>query len=343
MSNQTDSEWISFLLSIHSAPQSDEAESILPCEDERVVCATEDALLIAVLDGCGGTGGKHYPQAENWTGARLASHLAGHALYDWFSALDIGILKQKEPEITAGMLKKLLAETLIDYNTLLKKSTSSPSLIRSSMNKDLPTTLAALLAFPISEKEVFIQSFWAGNSRNYVLIPAGMEQLSLDDVVGSYDPFDDLRMDGILNNTLNASEDFKIRTAVLRRSMPCIILSVSDGIFGYLDSPIRLEWILLDTLQNSKTPFEWETELRQAFGEYSGDDHTLQLAALGFRNFAELKSLYVGRRKTLEKQWIQPLEKGDLQKDPEKAKTLWLSYKKDYLKMEKEQNKNDEQ
>ncbi len=334
---------VSFLLSVHGAPQNED-NIIQPCEDERVVCFKENgSLLIAVMDGCGGTGGKHYPQAKNWTGAKLASHLVGQALYRWFSEMENEAFVQKEPSQIGEEIRSVVSESLLQFNTKLRESSAGAVVIRSSMNKDLPSTLAALVAVPRPDRSFDIYSFWAGNSRNYVLVPGGLKQLSTDDLVGDYDPYEDLLKDGILSNCLNASIPFQINESVFHTEGPCIILSVSDGIFGYLDSPVRVEWILLRSLQKAGTPLQWEELLRKYFGAYSGDDHTLQLAALGFSSFEEVKKMFHDRTKILDRNFIRPLEKAEKQMDNEAVKELWLKYKKDYLILQKEQELCDEQ
>ncbi len=342
MEARADTGPVSLLLSVHSVPRNEE-DSIQPCEDERVVCLKENnSLLIAVMDGCGGTGGKHYQQAENWTGAKLASHLAGQALYDWFSETETEPFSRKEPIRIAEEIRTVLSEALLRYNTELRENDAGSFVIRSSMNKDLPTTLAAIVAIPKGERSFEIQSYWAGNSRNYVLMPGGLKQISTDDIVGNYDPYEDLLKDGILSNCVNASVPFQIHESVFRSEEPCMILSASDGIFGYLDSPIRLEGILLSTLQKAGTPLQWEELLRKIFGAYSGDDHTLQLAALGFSSFEEMKKTYHNRTKFLDRNLIRPLEKAEKRADNEAVKALWTQYKKDYLILQKELEECDE-
>ncbi len=330
-------EELSFTLSVHSAPQGEADAAPSPCEDERVVCRRgAGEILIAVLDGCGGTGGKKYAQAENWTGARLASHLAGRALYRWFSEGAENADPQAGASGRARVLAAALDEALTAYNGDLQASSHVRSFISSKLSKDLPTTLAAMTAAPHPAGGVRIRSYWAGNSRNYALIPsggndAGLKQLSRDDIVGGYDPYEDLLKDGILCNSVNASEPFEIHTAQCRSNGPCILFSASDGIFGYLDSPIRLEWILLDTLERASSPLEWERMLRESFASYAADDHTLQLAALGFSDFAGDKAAYAPRRRELEERWIRPLEEANRRGDHEAARALWESYKTEYL------------
>ena len=124
--------------------------------------------------------------------------------------------------------------------------------------------LAALTAEMRPNARVRLRSFWAGNSRNFVLLPQGLRQLSRDDLVGGYDPWEDLSRDGVLSNSVNASVPFVIHAAETAVTLPCLILAATDGVFSYFDSPIRLEWLLLSTLREAESPLAWEKALREA-------------------------------------------------------------------------------
>ncbi len=328
---------VSFLLSVHSTPVTDGEGESQPCEDERVVCVKEDGSLLAgVLDGCGGTGGRVYPQADGWTGARLSSHLAGRALHQWFLETPTEELNRKYPEEIAEEIRNILSETLKRFNNSLRNEDPGAVRIRTAMQKDLPTTLAAVTVLPFAPRKARLISFWAGNSRNYILTCFGLQQISCDDLKGDYDPYEDLMRDGILSNSVNAAEPFEIRSRVLPLPVPCMILSASDGIFGYLDSPVRLEEILLGTLMEASGPLEWENRLRERFSELAGDDHTLQLTALGFRDFEDIRTYFAPRWDFFREKWIAPLNEAQQNGDAGKAEELWRSYSLEYMLVRKE-------
>ena len=321
---------VSLTISVHSAPLGEQGENTAPCEDERVLDTREDRrALVAVLDGCGGTGARRYLLAGGWSGARLASHLAGRRLERWFHESGREGENGQTAEDLALALHDALAEELLAAKEAL--SGEGASRISSRLSKELPTTLAALTAEACPDARLRLRSFWAGNSRNYVLLPQGLRQLSRDDLVGDYDPWEDLGKDGVLSNSVNASAPFVIHAAETVVPLPCLIFSATDGIFSYFDSPIRLEWLLLSTLREAESPLAWENALREELGALAADDHTLQLASLGFENFDELREAYAGRLELLEREYIPALQEAAEAEDSEQMRALWEHYKTDYL------------
>lgn len=329
--------FVTLSLYVHSAPYAEGQAPTADCEDERVILVPDgERALIGVLDGCGGTGARRYPAAGNWTGARIASHVAGRSLFRWFD----GLSEERFHNSTAAELAKDLQEqqekAIREADELLGGS-AAPKFVSTRLNKSLPTTLAAVAAEQLPQGYLRLCSFWAGNSRNYVLLPEGLRQLSADDVVGNYDPFEDLAKDGILSNAVNASVPFSIHAAELLVKEPCLIFAASDGVFSYFDSPIRLEWLLLETLRAAKTPADWEQSLRTEIGAVSADDHTLQLAALGFESFPELKNVFLPRLEELERDYILPLQLAVEKEDREQLLALWQKYKKKFLAVRREE------
>ncbi len=329
--------FVSLTISVHSAPRGERGQDAAPCEDERVLDTREDMrALVAVLDGCGGTGARRYLLAEGWSGARLASHLAGRRLCRWFSELNREEENGQTAEDQALALHDALEEELLAAKDAL--AGEGTSRISSRLSKELPTTLAALTAEAFPNARLRLRSFWAGNSRNYVLLPRGLRQLSRDDLVGGYDPWEDLSRDGVLSNSVNASVPFVIHAAETEVSLPCLIFSATDGVFSYFDSPIRLEWLLLSTLREAESPLAWENALREEFGALAADDHTLQLAALGFESFAELQKAYAGRLELLEREYIPALQEAAEAEDSEQLRALWERYKTDYFEYDIEKD-----
>lgn len=327
---------VSLSLFVHSAPIGEGGAAAAPCEDERVVCVRQDGpVLIAVLDGCGGTGARRYSAADNWSGARIASHTAGRCLYRWFGSLPGEHLRVSESETLAAELQATLTQAVREKKEELDSGGAAPVLISSRLSKALPTTLAALTAERL-EESIRIRSYWAGNSRNYVFPPEGLRQLSADDLVGGYDPFEDLTKDGILSNSVNASAPFQIHSAEMTLDGPCMILSASDGVFSYFDSPIRLEWLLLETMLHAQSPAGWEKALRRELGELAADDHTLSLAALGFSGFSAMQKAYRPRYEAMAQTLIPVLQEASAAEDYERLQALWDSYKTDYLAVKRE-------
>ena len=300
-----------------------------PGEDERVLSVREGTgeLLIAVLDGCGGTGGKQYPEADNWSGARLASHEVGRELQRWFAdPKRLPICK-----INASAQAKMLEE---DLTLSLKEQAShltSSSIVISRMSLTMPTTLAAVIA-ESTKQSLVLRYFWAGNTRGYLFLAGGLKQVTYDDTVGNLDPFDDLIKDGVLCNVVNATRDFSIHVKDVTVTEPCMILAASDGCFSCFRSPVELEGLLLKTMMQAASLAAWESALRDVFKAIGEDDCTLQLAILGFQTYAAVKQAYAARWDEYQREYEKPLRECAGKSDESEALyTLWCKYKDGYI------------
>lgn len=301
------------------------------CEDERIIlCACDtNVVMMGVVDGCGGSGSERYPLAENWTGARIAAHEVGNALEKWFYAKGEAGFFSDSTEETAAHMQNVLSGHLASVYAELDAEPEE-SLLVSDLIAELPTTLAMMTAEPVENEAVRIRSYWAGNSRNYVLLPDGLRLLSRDNLVGAGESQEPMG-NGILSNTVNASKPFKIFHLETEEHGIMMLLSATDGVFGYFDSPIRLEWILLDTLQKSKTPLDWEKSLKTEIDSWSSDDHTMELLVFNAGDFQELKKTFLKRWSDMKTRYIDLLERASARQDYAGRMELWKQYKTEYL------------
>ncbi len=321
-------EFVTLVLYVHNTPGIKPFES---CEDERVVsCLLPERGMIAVMDGCGGAGAERYARAENWSGAKLASHVTGESICYWF---DNPALLPNLPKNKA--LKTVIQNRLTEVYLQVKPEVENQVVIR-GMLRNLPTTLAVVTAEAEGAKKANITSFWAGNTRNYILNASGLRQISVDDYSEKIDPYEDLTKDGILSNNVSAEEDFEIHMAEFDETLPCVILCASDGVFSYFDTPLRLEWILLDTMQEAKSPKSWEDRLREVLADFSSDDHTLQMAVLGFQSFKEMQAVFQPRWREMLGSFIMPLEEVAEEDYDRLNRELWNRYKQNYLAVRQE-------
>ena len=316
--------FVSTILSVHGAPKA-------PGEDERCVTFFTDdndnsELLISVMDGCGGAGGKKYPQADNWTGARLASHEAGRALVRWFRSSD--------NEDSVAQQAEKMRDALKDAFDRLSAPLNKASIVKHNMGATMPTTLSAVTARLVEPRRILLRYFWAGDSRGYLLKADGLHQITRDDNVGNLDPYEDLMKDCVLSNVVCAGKRFDVNAWETEVTDPCIIFSASDGVFSYFGlSPIELEGMLFRTMMRTNAPAEWETALRGEIGAIAGDDHTLQLAVLGFQTYTAIKEAYSDRWKVWQERFGKKLEKCRMMDDPsDELARLWVDYKDEYLR-----------
>ena len=103
----------------------------------------DDSGLLAVLDGAGGAGGTSYSLAGggSFTGAFLASRLGRKTLTDFFDEL-----KQQSLPVISNLAVKQLEERLkADFKAQTAKlQNGTESKIKSSLIRNLPTTMAAI-------------------------------------------------------------------------------------------------------------------------------------------------------------------------------------------------------
>ncbi len=316
-----------------------EIDILLKIEEEKASGRGEDAAvswiswnpdnlpscIIACLDGLGGSGAQKYPEANNWTGARLGSFSCGRALVDWFR-------KNRVEELglqgySAERIRDSVAQVLRECVEQLARQSSSGqnSPIVSRMVKSFPTTLAAVLLS--LDDDAFRAIFlWAGDSRCYLLTKSGLRQMTKDDLKRDIDPFENLTKDGVMSNVV-CVEGFHINYYERRLNEPFIAITATDGCFGYLNSPMAFEGIFLDTLMASSSPAEWERRLRADISAVAGDDFTLQAAAVGFEDFEMLKNYFFPTQKRFQQTYGLRLHSAK----EAALRAIWNDYKRQYL------------
>lgn len=298
-------------------------------EDALLCIAGENASLIASFDGCGGSGGRKYPLAENWTGARLGARTSAQALGRWFDKNDIAFRG------TAGKSGKILAEEWkteisVRLKDLRGAVDDGDQLVISRSAKQMPTTLAAVLTEAAEKNRYRCLFFWAGDSRAYVFPVGGLQQMTQDDISPESDPFDNLTRDGVLRNYIREGENFTIHVRERFITEPCLVLTATDGCFSYYPSPMLLEGVLLETMMESNSPNHWQELLRVAIGGVASDDYTMQISILGFQNFSAVKTAYSRRWEIFRNQFAalpDCLRRGDKRLH----RAMWEEYKAGYL------------
>jgi hypothetical protein len=286
----------------------------------------ESVGIIATYDGCGGLGAKRYAGYNSKTGAYIASRIVGQAVFRWFNnfSLKEGRINESTiSQIKDGLSREIVAE-LSQYRD--RESSGVSLLKKSDLVRELPTTLSVVL-FDYEQNNMNTAFIWAGDSRGYILTAdEGLAQITIDDLTGGHDAFDNLYADGRLSNVVAVDGDFALNHKRLALPLPFIAITATDGCFGYFKTPMEFEYMLLATLYHADSPMEWEKELKEAMGDVAGDDYSLCFAVFGYKDFQELKNSFCKRTIYLHGRYINMLANST----QEEKRQMWDDYKKDY-------------
>ena len=291
-------------------------------EDSYSHIVNERYGFFGVFDGCGGIGSRKYEEFDNKTGAYIASRVVSDMSYEWF----MDFCNRGEPlseHLICGLLedmREFLIENLVIVDACVKTTA-----IKGSLTKKFPTTSAlALCEYQQGFLEVCF--VWAGDSRGYVLTKDGLVQVTIDDVSGNMDAMSNLSDDGRLTNVISANGDFKLNHKIITISQPTILITATDGCFGYFSTPMEFEYMLVETLTMSYNLENWQGRLDQYIRQYTGDDYTMCITICGYKKFSALKKAYISRKQQLYTDYISKLNTANL----DKKNKLWKQYKKAY-------------
>lgn len=293
-----------------------------------------DFYAVGVFDGMGGSGAAlcKSEYGDNLTKAYVASRIIQEAVNAYID-------NAKSPsEITSDGIRFTARGRLEQEKSHFPTKASG---LRSKLVRDYPTTLAITTANKNEDDTHTVNSYWAGDSRNYLWTLDGFYQISKDDLDTELDPLDNLRNDGALSNCICADRDFFINNKSINVAGKFIILSATDGCFNYFATPMHFHEVLLTGLKLSEDVSDWENFCKEEMSAVTGDDVSLSLLAIGFNDFNELKSSFAQS----EVKCINEINNAQnnikaLSKDLEEAKTFlenliqaeWKEYKTSYLK-----------
>ncbi len=313
-------------------------------DSDPLSCVFTNSAIIGVFDGMGGAGSAECKSdfGVDKTKAYIGSRIIKEAIEKYVVEHPESIGQTDFSEALNGVIQSRYAEERKKYPPMSKGG------LRSALIKEYPTTLAITTVREESSQYI-IDSYWAGDSRNYIWDPNGLYQISIDDLKGNLDPLENLHEDAPVSNCIQADAPFSInhkQIKCFKRNDGFVLVSATDGCFGYYPSPMDFEKVLFDTLRKSKTSDEWGDNLSTAISFVTADDFSFSIVATGFKDFDELKRSFkksslingyskhrrafeekVRKRKALD----EKIEKADalLRKE---ISLLWPSYKSVYLK-----------
>lgn len=294
-------------------------------EDSYCYSFCDTAGMLGVFDGCGGAGARKHDFYSGRTEAYIASRLCAGAFYDSFRAIFPCSLPASQ--VASEVFAPTSVQRLVAYEPP-KDETGFE--IKGSMVRTLPTTAAAALVQLEEDGSVLVSSIWAGDSRVFLLDSNGLAQLSVDDT-SVPDPMENIYEDGILKNVFCSDRRVKLHCKTIRIHPPFVVLSATDGCFGYVSTPMEFEGILLNTLLDANSPAAWEEKLTDLIGCSAGDDHTLCLASFGYSDFPSLQKSFAKRYAYILRHYLDPVQKLPVD-DRQSRYELWGQYQADYMR-----------
>lgn len=313
-------------------------------DSEPILFSNKDSILLGVFDGMGGAGGVECESDFSHDGIHMTKAYVGSRIVK--DAIEKAIHENPrllfEPNLDNTITSIIKARYAQEKEKFPQKSKAG---LRSNLIKEYPTTLAISCITRTPDK-FSIDSFWAGDSRNYIWNQKGLFQISLDDLKGDLDPMQNLYEDAPMSNCIQADAPFKINHKNIRVSTKdkFVVISATDGCFGYYPSPMDFEKALLESLKAASTLDGFEKNLTTAFADVTADDFSFSIAAIGFKNFNELKSClglptklvkeYFSKRRYFEQEVKRTQKKiANLRNGVDNCLiSLWPKYKLTYLK-----------
>lgn len=294
-------------------------------EDSYAFSINEKCGLMCVFDGCGGIGSRKYAAYGNKTGAYVASHTAAKSVIAWFNEFNTegGVLSGNSIKKICTDLRERLTKEL---KTL--ENGAETSMIKGSLaTKSFPTT-ASMTLFKSENSRLYTAFIWAGDSRGFILTPKGLSQITKDDIDEGEDAFTNLSSDGRLTNVIASDGGFNLNSRIMNCPHESIIITATDGCFGYFPTPMEFEYMLIDTLLNSRSIAEWKQNLHKAYSQVAGDDFTMGAVVCGFNTFRNLKKAFFERKEYLYKNYIVRMQDAT----EEEKRRMWEMYKRDYYR-----------
>lgn len=278
--------------------------------DEDAEPVAEGNMLI-ICDGLGATGqNKHEINGQENTSAYWGARLVSCTAKDFFLMNQDGIWNE-EPQFFFQKFKKYLGENLSEYINLhnLQKT------IKGKSAELLPTTFA-MAVFKEDEEFIHIFSIWAGDSRIYLLsADDGLQQISKDDVEGTFDAMKSLGTSNMCNNISGEGEEqfyLNYKQYKIKKQPNLFLFAASDGCFDYLATPMDFEYLLevaIDCLAETDDISLIETNISSIYsGENLRDDTTMAGVIFNETCSEKLKQQYKERFKKIENSFRKPTE-----------------------------------
>lgn len=256
---------------------------------------------VIVCDGLGSGALKVEYGGETHTGAYFASRIVSETVSSFIES-DRDRFFDADIDETLSELKEKIKSSLSEF---VSKAGINPEGIGGNMFKILPTTLACIV-FRETEGGVDTQTVWVGDSRCYCMDPSeGLRQISDDDIKVEKNPMDCLIEDTPMSNTICYDKDFHINHVRHSFDAPCLLFAASDGCYGYLDSPMDLEGLLLPS--GAAEEFNLTEQLHAQLSTKKFDDRSLAGVCFGIEDDAQYAKLFSDRASMMRDQFFSKM------------------------------------
>lgn len=255
-------------------------------EDSNPLFLVKDnTCAVGVFDGMGGSGAATCMSefGEGHTKAYVASRIIQEAISNYIRNINCF------SDINAEGIWSTAKSRLEQEKSIFPTKVSG---LRSKLVREYPTTLAIVTSESYEDGTSTINSYWAGDSRNYLWNSDGFFQISKDDLDTELDPLENLRNDGALSNCVCADRNFQINNKRISVKGNFVIISATDGCFGYFPTPMHFHEVLLTGLKLSEDEDEWSNFVKEEICKVTGDDVCLSLCAIGYEDFCSLKASF---------------------------------------------------
>ena len=302
-----------------------------------VLICKKNAFATGVFDGMGGSGANlcHSKYGENYTMAYVASRIIRDTI-ELFLDQKLDNKEEFSKEDIKQIIKNRLNEEKKEF------SLTTTSILRSKLIRTYPTTMA-VATLRMKKAGWCVDAFWAGDSRCYLWTKKGFFQITKDDLEEDNDPMKNLRNDSSMSNCICLDNDFHINHNQIQLSAedePIMILSATDGCFGYYSTPMEFESILKKSLNKAKNEEEWKTNIQNDIQKVTGDDTSFALIGIGYESFNKFKSIFTKQRKDYNKIKNYKEEAENKEKEYQKARkkyedyvlSCWNTYQSEYMK-----------
>ena len=264
------------------------------CEDALSYSFESDFRHYAgVFDGCGGLGSKRYEPVNNRTGAFISSQTCATVFNTEMKSLPVGATI--DDAFIARLKSSFLGELRKQENKYGQKSSLVGSMVRT-----LPCTGSMIVVTQTngSDTTLRLDIIHAGDSRVYIMRPKeGLQQMTRDELAGNPDALKNLYVSAPMTNVINIDKDFSLTHLACNIEGPFALLCASDGVLGYVQTPMHFEKIVLDNLESAVNFDSFESSLTESIKNITGDDSTAVMPFYGWTSFEQLKADFAKRHR----------------------------------------------